>query len=196
MGKTTTEFTMSLDGFVAGPYGSVDHLFDWYASGDTPLAIQDGARVFKVSKASADLLGPLWGASGALVTGRRDFEVSNAWGGQPPFPVPTFIVTHTVPQEWAKPGSPFTFVTAGLDHALALAQAAAGDKPVDIGGTTIVQQLLQRGLLDEIQIDLVPVLLGRGIRLFDQLGVDPIKLERIGLVDGGAVTHLRFRVLK
>ena len=196
MGLVMSQFTMSLDGFVAGPNDEVDKLFGWYAAGDTPFTAAGTDRPFKISRASADLLTENWGQVGATVTGRRDFDVSNAWGGKPIFGVPTFIVTHSVPREWAYEGSPFTFVTNGVESALAQAQQAAGDKVVDVGGTRIVQQCLQAGLLDGIQIDLVPVLLGDGIRLFDRLGPKPIELEITPVVEGKGVTHIRYRVVK
>jgi dihydrofolate reductase len=104
-------------------------------------------------------------------------------------------VTHSVPREWVKPGSPFTFVTDGVESAVEQAKKAAGDKNVDIIGASIAQQCLQAGLLDEIQIDLAPVLLGGGVQLFDHLG-GPIELEKLAVVDGVDVTHLRYRVIK
>jgi dihydrofolate reductase len=107
-----------------------------------------------------------------------------------------FVVTHTVPQEWVKEGSPFTFVTDGVESAVKKAKQAAGDKNVDVIGANIVQQCIKAGLLDEIQIDLVPVLLGGGVRLFDHLGTEPIELERTRMVEALGVTHLRFRVVK
>jgi dihydrofolate reductase len=133
---------------------------------------------------------------GAIVTGRRDFDVSKAWGGTSPLGVPIFIVTHTPPQEWTKDGSPFTFVTEGVERALEQAKQAAGDKNVSVGGTKIVQQCLKAGLIDEIRIDLVPLLLGAGIRLFDNPGSEPIALESLAVIEGTGVTHLRYRVIK
>lgn len=196
MGKVIAEFTMSLDGFIAGPNDEVDRIFRWYSSGDTEFPVQDTPMVFKISRASAELLREQWGASGATVTGRRDFDVSGAWGGKPPLGVPTFIVTHRVPDEWAQAGSPFTFVTDGIESAIEKARHAAGDKHVGLGGTKITQQALRAGLVDEIQIDLAPVLLGAGIRLFDELGPDPIDLEIIEVIEGTGVTHLRYRVVR
>jgi len=107
-----------------------------------------------------------------------------------------FISTHRIPQEWVKEGSPFTFVTEGVEHAVAMAQKAAGDKVVGIGGTTIVQQCLRASLLDGINIHLAPILLGEGIRLFDHLGPDPISLKIMRVIEGTGVTHLDFRVVK
>jgi dihydrofolate reductase len=105
-------------------------------------------------------------------------------------------VTHTPPQEWLKNESLFTFVTDGVESAIEKAKQTAGDKNVSVGGSKITQQCLKAGLIDEIQIDLVPILLGAGIRLFDDLGATPIELESTGMIEGTGVTHLRFRVVK
>ena len=196
MGKVTAQFTMSLDGFIAGPNDEVDQIFRWYFSGDTDFQSSSTDPMFRISRASADLLRKEWGKLGAIVTGRRDFNVSKAWGGNSPLGAPIFIVTHTAPEEWVKEGSPFTFVTDGVESAIQKARQAAGDKNVGVGGSTIVQHCLKAGLLDEIQIDLAPILLGAGIRLFDHLGLEPIELESTGVIEGSGVTHLRFRVVK
>lgn len=196
MGKTIAEFTMSLDGFVAEPNDDIRRLFRWYGSGDTEFAFGDSDMKFKVSRTSSDLLRESWKNIGATVTGRRDFDVSHAWGGKALFGEATFIVTHSVPQEWSHDGSPFTFVTEGVERAIELAQQVAGDKAIGVGGTTIVRQCLQAGLLDEIHIHLAPMLLGDGIRLFDHLGAEPIDLEVILVVNTRDVTHLRYRVVK
>jgi dihydrofolate reductase len=108
----------------------------------------------------------------------------------------TFVVTHTVPQEWVYEGSPFTFVTDGVASAVEQPKAAAGGKDVAVGAASIAQQCIRAGLLDEIHVDLVPVLLGGGVRLFDHLGAGPIELERTEVVEGAGVTHLTFRVVK
>jgi dihydrofolate reductase len=196
MGKTMTGLTMSLDGFIAGPGDDVQHLFKWYYSGDTEFPLPGTNLVFKVSRASADFLREVWSTLGVFVTGRRDFDVSNAWGGTPPLGVHAFVVTHHPPQEWIKAGSPFTFVTDGVESAIAQARQVAGDKNIAVGGTTIVQQCLRAGLLDEIHISLAPVLLGAGIRLFDHLGPVPIALESTRVIDAPGVTHLVYRVVK
>lgn len=196
MGKIITGFTMSLDGFIAGPNDDIRQLFTWFSSGDTPFPVPGTDMVFQISQASATLIGELWGSIGAIVTGRRDFDVSNAWGGNPPYGWPTFIVTHHPPQRWMQEDSPFTFVTDGVEQALAQARQVAGDKHVVVGGTTIVQHCLKAGLIEEIHIDLAHMLLGSGISLFGELGVDPITLEPLHVVEGTKVTHLGFRVVK
>lgn len=196
MGKVTTQFTMSLDGFIAGPNDEIDRLFKWYGSGDVDFPVAGSSMVFKVSQASADYLTEEWGQLGAIVTGRRDFDVSNAWGGETILGVPTFIVTHSPPEEWVGRQPLFIFVTDGVESAIVQAKEAAGDKVVGVGGTTIVQQCLKLGLIDEIQIDMAPILLGEGIRLFDKLGREPIELEQTGVIEGKGVTHLKYRVVK
>jgi len=124
------------------------------------------------------------------------FDIANAWGGNPPGGGPCFIVTHNPPQEWVYEGSPFTFVTDGVESAIRQAKKAAGDKDVTLSTATMTQQALKAGLLDEIHIDLAHVLLGDGVRLFDHLGIEPIELERKQVIEGTGVTHLTFRVVK
>ena len=204
MGKVSVELSMSLDGFVAGPNDGIDNplgdggeqLFKWYSSGDTDLPLPGTDMVFKVSRVSADFLREPWLDIGAAVTGRRMFDIAGGWGGRPPGGVLHFVVTHAPPQEWVKEGSPFIFVTDGVESAVEQAKRAAGDKNVSISSASIAQQCLRMGLLDEIQIDLVPVLLGGGVRLFDHLGAGPIELERIRVVEAPDVTHLIYRIIK
>jgi dihydrofolate reductase len=204
MGKVIFENSMSLDGFVAGPNDRPDNplgdggerLFAWYNSGDTALPLPGTDMVFKVSRASAELLLRTWSTLGAMVAGRRMFDIAGAWGGNPPGGGNCFIVTHTAPSEWVTPGSPFTFVTDGVESAVRQAKHAAGDKDVGVSSASIAQQCLRAGLLDEIQIDLAPVLLGGGVRLFDNLGATPFDLESLWVVEAPGVTHLGFRVVK
>jgi dihydrofolate reductase len=201
VGKVITNITMSLDGYIAGPNDDVSQLFKWYSSGPTEIPVQGGRMVLKVSPQSAALLEDAIASTGAMVAGRRMFDMAGAWGGNPPFS-PCYVVTHashTVPEEWLKEGSPFTFVTDGVESAVAQAKAAAGDKNVAIATASITQQCLQAGLLDEIHIDLAPILLGDGIRLFDNLSterLEPIKLESERVIAAPGVTRLGFRVLR
>ena len=204
MGKVTTGLSMSLDGFIAGPNdgpGSPlgdggERLFAWYAGGDTEYRLPGTEMVFMVSPQSAQLLGEAHTNMGAFVTGRRTFDISNGWGGSPPLGVPTFVVTHTVSREWVYEGSLFTFVTDGVESAVEQAKAAAGGKDVAVGAASIAQQCIKARLLDQIHVDLVPVLLGGGVRLFEHLGAGPIELEHTEVVEGAGVTHLTFRVVK
>jgi len=204
MGKVATGLSMSLDGFIArpndGPQSPLgdggERLFAWYSSGDTEYRLPGTEMVFRVSPQSAELLRETHSKIGVFVTGRRTFDITSGWGGSPPLGVPTLVVTHTVPQEWVYEGSPFTFVTDGIESAVEQAKAVAGDKDVAVGAASIAQQCIREGLLDEIHVDLVPVLLGDGVRLFDHLGAGPIELESTQVIEGAGVTHLTFRVTK
>lgn len=204
MGKVSTGLSMSLDGFIAGPNdgpGSPlgeggERLFAWYSGGDTEYRLPGTEMVFEVSPQSAELLREAHSKMGAFVTGRRTFDITNGWGGSPPLGVSTFVVTHTVPGEWVYEGSPFTFVTDGVESAVEQARAVAGDKTVAVGAASIAQQCIEAGLLDEIHVDLVPVLLGGGVRLFEHLGTTPIELESTRVIEAPGVTHLTFRVVK
>lgn len=204
MTKVSMGLTMSLDGFIAGPNDGPEEplgeggmrLFDWYAAGDTEYALPGTGMSFMVSPQSAELLREAHERMGAFVTGRRTFDITNGWGGQPPLGVPTFVVTHSAPpQEWVYEASPFTFVTNGVESAVEQAKAVAGDKDVAVGAASIVQQCIRAGLLDEIHVDLVPVLLGDGVRLFDHLD-GPVELESTQVVEGTGVTHHTFRIVK
>ena len=204
MGKVATWLSMSLDGFIAGPNdgpGSPlgdegERLFAWYSGGNTEYRLPGTDMVLRISPQSADLLREAHSKMGAFVTGRRTFDMTNGWDGRPPLDVPTFVVTHSVPRDWGYDGSPFTFVTKGVESAVEQARAVAGEKDVAVGNASIAQQCIRAGLLDEIHIDLVPILLKGGIRLFDHLGEGQIELESTQVIEGAGVTHLTFRVVK
>jgi dihydrofolate reductase len=192
MSKVIAGYSMSLDGFIADANDGVWSLYGWLMGGDTPVVTAD--RTFMTSAVSAAHYQNMLDTIGAHVTGKRDFDISEAWQGKHPMNVPAFIVTHNPPAEWTHAGSPFQFVTEGVERAIALAKQAAGAKNVVIGGSTILQQALNAGLIDEIHIDLSPVLLGQGIRLFDALANVPVKLEIISVMPAPGVTHLKYRV--
>jgi len=204
MGKVTTGFSMSLDGFVAGPNDSPenplgdggDRLFNWYFSGDASVEVPSGNRTFKMTKEGANMIREASQTIGALVTARRTFDIAHAWGGKHPLNVPIVVLTHHVPQEWEIPGSPFTFVTDGVVSAIEKARQIAGEKNVVVGAPSVVKQCLQAGLMDEIHIDLVPTLLFDGIPLFDHLGIQPVDLQIMEVDATAEVVHLTFRVLK
>jgi dihydrofolate reductase len=190
-------FTMSLDGFIANPDDSTEGLFDWFASGDTEYVLPNGKMTVRLSPASAMVMGDIWQRVGAIVTGRRMFDIAHGWGGTHPLNVPVFVVSHSIPEGWPRDDAPFTFVTGvadGVESAIEQAKKVAGEKLVIVAGANISQQAFKAGLVDELELDLVPVLLGRGIRAFEYLGVEPIKLERTIAVLAPDVTHLRFRV--
>jgi dihydrofolate reductase len=197
MGKVTTGFSMSLDGFIAGPNDDVQRVFAWMFSGQTEVKQSSGSEdlSLKTSEQSAEVFEQGAQAAGALVAGRHLFDVAGAWGGKHPLNVPVVVVTHRPAQEWIKPGSPFTFVTDGVESAVRKAQAIAGEKNVVVASANVLQQVVRLGLLEEIHIDLVPVLLGDGTRLFDHIG-GPIDLEITEVVQAPDVTHLTYRVKK
>jgi dihydrofolate reductase len=199
MGKISSGFSMSLDGFIAGPNDEVDRVFAWMFSGDTDVKLTTGDHDLdlKVSEQSAEVFEDATTAFGALVAGRRLFDVAEAWGGKHPMDVPIVVVTHHPPEEWVnKAGSPFTFVTDGVESALKTAQQIAGDKKVAVASASVAQQAIRLGLLEEIHIDLVHVLLGDGIPLFGRLGVAPIDLKNTSVIEAPGVTHMTFDVVK
>jgi len=172
-----------------------ERLLAWYMGGDTEYGLPSTEMVFRVSPQTAEYLRETSTTTGALVTGRRTFDLTKGWGGGHPLGVPVFVLTHSVPQEWVYEGSPFTFVRDGLESAVAQAKAVAGDKDVGVIGANLVQQCIRSKLLDEIHLDLVPVLLGDGVRLFEQ-SAEPIELELTRVIEGAGVTPLTFRVVK
>ncbi len=204
MGKVISGLTMSLDGFIAAPNDGPEHplgeggmrLFDWYASGDTDYVVPSGGMTFKVSSQAAEMLQDVFSSIGAIVTGRRTFDITNGWGGRHPIDAPVFVVTHSVPDGWDHEGAPFTFVTDGVESAVEQAQAAAGENNVAVGAASLIQQCLKAGLLDEVHVDIVPVLLGGGVRMFDNLGPEHIELEKIRVIEDPDVSHITFRVIK
>lgn len=198
-GRVLLDITMSLDGFVAGPNDSLEHplglrdgdrLHDRLFAGDTP-SLYDAS--FRTSGRSGEVLDELFGSAGAMVVGRRTYDVAGGWGGEPPIrSAPVFVVTH---RPRAAPPTGFTFVTDGIESALGQARAAAGDKDVFIGGgANTAQQFFRAGLLDEARIHLAPILLGQGVRLFDDLGAERIDLEPTRVIEAPGITHLTFRV--
>lgn len=216
MSKLILDISMSLDGFVAGPNQTLDEplgeggeqLHEW------ALATKGWREAHGRSGGETNVDGEVVEESlrntGATVMGRRMFsggegpwaDDPNAdawWGDDPPFHHPVFILTHHAREPVTKQGgTTFTFVTDGTESALAQARAAAGDKDVAVGGgANVVQQYLAAGLLDELQIHLAPVLLGDGVRLFENhIGSEERKVECTRVIESPAVTHLRYRVVK
>jgi dihydrofolate reductase len=193
MSKVISEISMSLDGFNAGRNVRVgngmgddgDRLHDWRfdAKTETDDAIVDA----------------IYASTGAVVIGRRMFDVGfEPWGDPPPFKMPVFIVTHEEREPMPmQGGTTYTFVTGGIEAALELARAAAGDKDVGVwGGASIVRQYLPAGLLDQLQIHRIPKLHGNGTRLFEDLDPAGIELRRTNTIETPGATHFRFEVVK
>lgn len=195
MGKVITSASMSLDGFISGPAESgFEHLFAWHRNGDVEVPSADPRWSFRVSPATARHLREQLDGFGALVVGRRLFDVTQGWGGSHPFGVPVFVVTHRAPTDWDRPDAPFTFVTDGLDSAVRRAKVVAGERTVGVAAGDLARQALDAGLLDEIHVDLVPVLLGGGTRLVGDLAKAPVALSTPRVVESAGVTHLYFTV--
>ena len=215
MARLTLDITMSLDGFIAGPKQSLEQplgeggerLHEWLvrlASFRERHGLSGGETNGDTEVVEESLRG-----TGAVVMGRRMFSGGEGswegdpradgwWGDEPPFHAPVFVVTHHARETVVKQGgTAFNFVTDGIEAALEQARAAAGDKDVAVaGGASVVQQYFKAGLLDELQIHVVPLLLGGGVRLFDQLGSEQVELECTRVIQSSAVTHLKYRVVK
>lgn len=204
MGRVVAESSMSLDGFVAGPNASPHNPL-----GDGGLRIHQW--MFDVeswrerhsltsgqTNQNDEIVKEYFTRTGAYVMGRRMFDEGEvAWPDPPPFQAPVFVLTNHAREPWVRQGgTTFTFVTDGIESALEQAKVAAADKDVGLGGASTIQQFLEAGLVDEVQIHLVPVLLGDGVWLFDHLSSEQIALETTGVIDAPGVTHLKFRVTK
>jgi dihydrofolate reductase len=189
--------SMSLDGYVADRNDGVAEVFNWYfASGDVEFHTGGSdSMTFKVSAPSAGHLRDLWDELGAVLTGRRTFEIAHGWGGNHAWG-PAFVLTHQVPAGWPRPDSTVHFVTDGIESAVKQAKAAAAGKSVCVHGPNTIQQLLNAGLLDELHVDIAAVLLGSGVRLFDQIAGTLAVLGNPKVVSGVGVTHLRYPVRK
>jgi dihydrofolate reductase len=194
MANVIGALTMSVDGFIAHPDDSVGHLFDWYDSGDTAVRWPGMGMVSHVTPASAGYLQDFIEGTGAIVVGRRVYDYTNGWGGNHPLSVPLFLVTHRPPQSWPIPDAPFTAVPEGVAAAIERAKAVAGGKAVALAGPSIIQQALDLDLVDELAVDLAPVLLGDGIRFFGELAHSPVLLDDPQVIQSARVTHLHFRV--
>ncbi len=184
MAKVIAGMTMSLDGFINDINGSVAALYSDFES-------YQNTEPYKESIEN----------TGAVLMGKNTFSMAEDpdWYIDYEFQVPIFVLTHTVPTPQPRPTEKvsFTFVLDGVESAIEQAKLAAGGRDVSvIGGASVIRQCIQAGLVDELQIDIIPVLLGGGTRLFEALDVTSIQLERISVMDlpGGRV-HLKFRVL-
>ena len=201
MSSTVLYMSMSLDGFIAGPNESPENglgdggesLHEWVfpglEGGDFEGTVQ---RLSGVNRQVYDE----FMSTGAVLSGRGTFELARGWGGDHHDGVPLYVLSRHPAPDWAA-GWPNVHYTDDLAGAVRDAKAAAGDKNVLVHGAGVPQRALREGLLDEIEIHLVPVLFGDGRRLFEHLGVEQPKLERVRVLEGEAgVTHLRYRVVR
>ena len=202
-GKVVLSVTMSLDGFIAGPKDDLVRLHDWIFSGRADRSGGKSDRTGGSSRSSAgdpkdaEVIDEMFRTTGAVIMGRRTYDIGEPfWGSNPPFRVPCYVLTHRGQEILIRGETTFTFVTDGIESALKRARAAARHKNVSLIGADTAQQFMKAGLLDEIQISLVPVLLREGIRLFENMGTKQVELERERVVESPGVTHLTFRVVK
>ena len=196
MGKVIVDVSISLDGFIAGaddgpsnPLGTGGAaLFAWMGAGPERNRID---RWLCPPDASLPIVEGWTRDAGAMISGRRTFDIAGGWRDGHPIDVPNFVVTHEPPTdgEWSPQ---VRFVTDGVERALELAQEAAGDGTVSVAAASPVQQLLRAGLLDEINLSITPVVLGAGVRLLDDVG--PLDLEQVHAIESEGVTHVRYRV--
>ncbi|MER5916068.1 dihydrofolate reductase family protein [Streptomyces sp. NPDC001982] len=201
----TADLAISLDGYIAGTNVTIDNpggdgaepLFEWIhnlASWRERQGMTGGEE-----NRDSELMREWFDATGAVVMGRMMYDTGEEfWGDNPPFRTPVFVLTHRPRPALVKEGgTTFTFVTDGIHSALDQARAAAGDRNVDIaGGARTVQQYLREGLIDELQLHVVPALLGEGLPLFEGLGAGQRNLEPVRVVDTPLATHLKYRFVK
>jgi dihydrofolate reductase len=195
MSTVYTGASVSLDGYIAGPNESgFEHLFKWFGNGDVEVPTTKPEMTMRMTPENAEHWRGVIEMTGALVVGRKLFDFTNGWGGEHPMGKPVVVVTHEPPADWPQE-TPFTFVTDGIERAIEVAKGLAGGKVVGVNGGSIASQCLNAGLLDEVWLDLVPVLLGAGTRFFDQLSSAPVELEGpLSVTEGLDVTHLRYPV--
>jgi len=193
MTKIYTGASVSLDGYISGPdYSGFEHLFKWYGNGDIEVTTTNPELTMRVTEGNKRHLDNLFEMTGALIVGRKLFDYTNGWGGRHTLGVHTVVVSHSVPEGWEREGEWFTFVDS-IEAAVEVAGRHAGEKVVGANGGEIASQLLEKGLLDEVWLDLVPVILGGGTPFFS--GVSTAALEGPVSVDEQLdVTHLRYRV--
>jgi dihydrofolate reductase len=184
MGRVLLDMAMSLDGFIGTENNEDAGLHNWYFSEE-----ENNNRM---------VVNELVTGLGAIIMGRRTYGTGNDQDGfeENPYTATNFVLTHHPPGKQPKGNTPFVFVTDGIESALKQAKAAAGERDVAIGGgANVAQQYLNAGLVDDVQIHLVHILLGKGLRLFE-VGAEPIRLEKTRVIEAPEVTHLYFRVVK
>lgn len=179
MAKVLLDMAISVDGFVGGPRGADAGLYDWY---------------FNPSEVSRPVIDELVATTGAIVIGRGTYRTGEESGGwdDTPYEVPHFVITHQPPAPLPDGKVRFIFVTDGIAAAIDAAKEVAGDRFATIGGgADVARQALSAGLVDELQLHIVPVLVGEGVRMFDRFD-HGWQLSRTRVLDGPNVTHLRY----
>jgi dihydrofolate reductase len=198
MGKVIASASMSLDGYIAKDDNTIGRLFDWLQNGDVECSTATEDITFHLSASSAEYWRRWVSSLGALVCGRTLFDFTDGWGGRHTMDVPVVVVTHEAPNDWieAHPDAPFHFVTDGVEAAVRRAREMAGDGIIAVTAGTIARQCLELGLLDEVAVDLVPVVMGKGRPFFGELAIEDVPLgDPTRCIQGDRVTHMAFPVL-
>jgi dihydrofolate reductase len=190
MSTVVTHAVASLDGFIADPDDEVGPLFDWYFNGDTDIV--DGGP-FKVSRTSAGYVRPMWESIGSMVIGRRLFDLTNGWDGKPPTGEHVIVVTHRPKPDGWHPEAKYQFID-DVARAVEIAREIAGDGIVALAAGDVAGQALALGLVDEVAIDVVPVVFGKGKRYFGSLDAQHLLDDPHTVIQGERVLHLRYRV--
>ena len=191
MGDAVMYASVSVDGFIADENDQPGPLFDWLVSGDLPL---DSSGVLKVSQPSYDYVRPYWDRIGVTVVGRHVFDLTDGWDGTPPSGVDhVVVVTHRGRPEGWDPRAPFHFVD-GVEAAMAKAQELAGDRVVEVAAGDVGGQVFAAGLVDEVRMDVAPVVLGSGKSYFGSTGAQRLLEDPDQVIQGSRVLHLRYRV--
>ena len=191
MGTVVLYSSVSVDGFVADDNDQPGPLFDWLTGGDVPL---DDSGALRVSQTSHDYVRPYWDQIGVTVVGRHVFDLTDGWDGTPPSGIDhVVVVTHRPPPEGWNPGAPFHFVD-GVEAAVAKAQELAGDRIVEVAAGDVGGQALAAGLVDEVRMDVVPVVFGSGKRFFGSVDAQHLLEDPDVVLPGERVLHLRYRV--
>ena len=196
MGKTIMGAVVSLDGFMADDNDGVGPLFDWFGNGDVTWSFPGSEDEVRTTQASADFMLSQYRDMAAVVIGRRVFDMTNGWNGEPAAGEHVFVVTHQPPTNWEYADTaPFTFVDS-VEKAIAAAKEFAGDRDVDVAAGQIGGQALKLGLIDQVVVNLVPVVFGSGRPFFATGGLaEPLRLENPStIVQGDRVTHLVYDV--
>jgi dihydrofolate reductase len=180
----------SLDGFIADADDQVGALFDWYANGDTPI-VEGGW--FKVSQASAEYVRPMWASIGAMVIGRHLFDLTNGWDASPPAGDHVVVVSHRDRPEGWHPEASYRFVD-DVSDAIAVASELAGERIVAVAAGDVGGQAFALGLVDEVAIDIAPVVFGSGKRYFGAVDAQHLLDDPDVVIQGDRVLHLRYRV--
>jgi dihydrofolate reductase len=183
--------SVSVDGFIADDNDQPGPLFDWLLNGDVPL---DDSGVLKVSQASYDYVRPYWDQIAVTIAGRHVFDLTDGWDGTPPSGVDyVVVVTHRPEPEGWDPEAPFCFVH-GVEAAVAKARELAGDRIVEVAAGAVGGQVLAAGLVDEVRMDVVPVVFGSGKRYFGSVDAQHLLENPDEVIQGNRVLHLRYRV--